>query len=130
MEKVDEKRLIEQIHALKKEKNDALTKISELQQQVSYKKKVIKYLWATSEKVIILLIFFIFFFFLKTEQLKENQKQSKETVSCTIKRLQDLEVSTSELRICFCFYVFAHPVLSVFILKWVFKNEEVHLLFL
>ncbi|XP_039982039.1 transport and Golgi organization protein 1 homolog isoform X2 [Xiphias gladius] len=61
---VDEKRLIEQIHALKKEKNDALTKISELQQQ--------------------------------TEQLKENQKQSKETVSCTIKRLQDLESKVLE----------------------------------
>ncbi|XP_056260559.1 transport and Golgi organization protein 1 homolog isoform X4 [Seriola aureovittata] len=56
---VDEKRLTEQIEALKKEKNDTLTKMSELQKQ--------------------------------TEQLKENQKQSKETVSCTVKRIQDLE---------------------------------------
>ncbi|XP_050927774.1 transport and Golgi organization protein 1 homolog isoform X3 [Lates calcarifer] len=56
---VDEKRFTEQIQALKKEKNDALTKMSELQKQ--------------------------------TEQLRENQKQSKETVSCTMKKIQDLE---------------------------------------
>ncbi|KAG8011441.1 Transport and Golgi organization protein 1-like protein [Nibea albiflora] len=65
---MDEKRLTEQIQALKKEKNDALTKMSELQKQ--------------------------------TEQLKENQKQSKETVSCTMKKMQDLEskVSAAEKR--------------------------------
>lgn len=34
---VDEKRLREQMQALKKEKNDALTKMTELQKQVSYK---------------------------------------------------------------------------------------------
>ncbi|XP_045916097.1 transport and Golgi organization protein 1 homolog isoform X2 [Micropterus dolomieu] len=56
---VDEKRLTEQILALKKEKNDALSKMSELQKQ--------------------------------TEQLKENQKQSDETVSCTMKMMQKLE---------------------------------------
>ncbi|KAM8832566.1 transport and Golgi organization protein 1 homolog isoform 2-T2 [Spinachia spinachia] len=61
---VDEKRLAEQIVALKKEKIDALTKMSELQKQ--------------------------------TEQMKENQKQSKETVSCTIKRMQDLESKVLE----------------------------------
>ncbi|XP_019132564.2 transport and Golgi organization protein 1 homolog isoform X3 [Larimichthys crocea] len=61
---VDEKRLTEQIQALKKEKNDALTKMSELQKQ--------------------------------TERLKENQKQSKETVSCTMKKMQDLESKVSE----------------------------------
>lgn len=31
-------------------------------------------------------------FFLKTAQLKENQKLSKEEVSFTLKRIQDLEV--------------------------------------
>ncbi|XP_038582985.1 transport and Golgi organization protein 1 homolog isoform X2 [Micropterus salmoides] len=56
---VDEKRLTEQILALKKEKNDALSKMSELQKQ--------------------------------TEQLKENQKQSEKTVSCTMKMMQKLE---------------------------------------
>ncbi|XP_070705105.1 transport and Golgi organization protein 1 homolog isoform X2 [Pempheris klunzingeri] len=56
---VDEKRLTEQIQSLKKEKNDVLTKMSELQKQ--------------------------------TEQLKDHQKQSKETVSCTMKRMQGLE---------------------------------------
>ncbi|XP_070781825.1 transport and Golgi organization protein 1 homolog [Enoplosus armatus] len=61
---VDEKRLTQQILALKKEKNDALTKMSELQKQ--------------------------------SEQLKENQKQSKETVSCTIKRMQNLESQVFE----------------------------------
>ncbi|XP_031717429.1 transport and Golgi organization protein 1 homolog isoform X3 [Anarrhichthys ocellatus] len=61
---VDEKRLAEQILALKQEKNDSLAKMSELQKQ--------------------------------TEQLKENQKQSKETVSCTIKRMQDLESKVLE----------------------------------
>ncbi|XP_068593484.1 transport and Golgi organization protein 1 homolog isoform X2 [Cebidichthys violaceus] len=61
---VDEKRLAEQILALKKEKNDSLAKMSELQKQ--------------------------------TEQLKENQKQSKETVSCTMKRMQDLESKVLE----------------------------------
>lgn len=34
---VDEKKLTEQIQALKKEKEEALTKISELQKQVCYK---------------------------------------------------------------------------------------------
>ncbi|XP_008274989.1 melanoma inhibitory activity protein 3 isoform X2 [Stegastes partitus] len=61
---VDEKGLTEQIQALKKEKNDALAKMSELQRQ--------------------------------TDQLKENQKQSKETVSCTMKRMQDLESKVLE----------------------------------
>uniref|UniRef100_A0A3P8SPG1 MIA SH3 domain ER export factor 3 n=1 Tax=Amphiprion percula TaxID=161767 RepID=A0A3P8SPG1_AMPPE len=61
---VDEKGLTEQIHALKKEKNDTLTKMSELQKQA--------------------------------DQLKENQKQSKETVSCTMKRIQDLESKVLE----------------------------------
>lgn len=41
---MDEKKLAEQIQVLKKEKNDAVTKMSELQKQVSFKKKVIKYL--------------------------------------------------------------------------------------
>ncbi|XP_034382874.1 transport and Golgi organization protein 1 homolog isoform X2 [Cyclopterus lumpus] len=61
---VDDKRLGEQILALKKEKNDSLAKMSELQKQ--------------------------------TEQLKENQKQAKTTVSCTIKRIQDLESKVLE----------------------------------
>ncbi|XP_051792699.1 transport and Golgi organization protein 1 homolog isoform X2 [Acanthochromis polyacanthus] len=61
---VDEKGLAEQIHALKKEKNEALAKMSELQKQA--------------------------------EQLKENQKQSKETVSCTMKRMQELESKVLE----------------------------------
>ncbi|XP_068432806.1 transport and Golgi organization protein 1 homolog isoform X2 [Clinocottus analis] len=61
---VDEKRLAEQILALKKEKDDSLAKMSELQKQ--------------------------------TEQLKENQKQSQETVGCTIKRMQDLESKVLE----------------------------------
>ncbi|XP_047429204.1 transport and Golgi organization protein 1 homolog isoform X2 [Mugil cephalus] len=61
---VDSKRLTEQIQALKKEKNDVLAKMSELQKQ--------------------------------TEQLKENQKQSKETVSCTVKKLQNLESKVLE----------------------------------
>ncbi|XP_044025981.1 transport and Golgi organization protein 1 homolog isoform X2 [Siniperca chuatsi] len=61
---VDEKRLTEQILALKKEKNDALTKMSELEKQ--------------------------------TEQLKENQKQSKETVSCAVERMQNLESKVLE----------------------------------
>lgn len=39
------------------------------------------------------LIFFFFFFF-QTDQLKENQKQSKEKASCTMKIMRDLEVST------------------------------------
>ncbi|CAG5927905.1 unnamed protein product [Menidia menidia] len=56
---VDEKKLADQIETLKKEKNNAHTKISELQKQ--------------------------------TEQLKENQKQSKKTVSSTMKKMQDLE---------------------------------------
>lgn len=47
MDTVDEKKLTEQILALKKEKNDALTKMSELQKQVSYKQNVIKHLRAT-----------------------------------------------------------------------------------
>lgn len=34
---VDEKKLTEQIHSLKKEKEEALTKMSELQKQVCYK---------------------------------------------------------------------------------------------
>lgn len=34
---MDEKKLAEQIQALKKEKNDAVTKMSELQKQVSFK---------------------------------------------------------------------------------------------
>ncbi|XP_047184518.1 transport and Golgi organization protein 1 homolog isoform X2 [Scophthalmus maximus] len=61
---VDEKKFTEQIQALKKEKIDALEKMSELQKQ--------------------------------TERLKENQKQSKETVSCTMKRIQDLESKVLE----------------------------------
>ncbi|KAL6095814.1 mia3 [Pungitius sinensis] len=63
---VDEKRLAEQIVVLKKEKIDALAKMSELQKQ--------------------------------TEQMKENQKQSKETVSCTRKRMQDLESKVLEAK--------------------------------
>ncbi|XP_037304954.2 transport and Golgi organization protein 1 homolog isoform X2 [Pungitius pungitius] len=63
---VDEKRLAEQIVVLKKEKIDALAKMSELQKQ--------------------------------TEQMKENQKQSKETVSCTKKRMQDLESKVLEAK--------------------------------
>ncbi|KAF0023684.1 hypothetical protein F2P81_024314 [Scophthalmus maximus] len=61
---VDEKKFTEQIQVLKKEKIDALEKMSELQKQ--------------------------------TERLKENQKQSKETVSCTMKRIQDLESKVLE----------------------------------
>ncbi|XP_042359869.1 transport and Golgi organization protein 1 homolog, partial [Plectropomus leopardus] len=61
---VDEKKLTGQILALKKEKNDALAKMSELQKQ--------------------------------TEQLKEHQKQSKETVSCTMKKMQALESKVLE----------------------------------
>uniref|UniRef100_A0A8C9ZV83 MIA SH3 domain ER export factor 3 n=1 Tax=Sander lucioperca TaxID=283035 RepID=A0A8C9ZV83_SANLU len=61
---VDEKKLTEQILVLKKEKNDALTKMSELQKQ--------------------------------TEHLKENEKQSKETVSSTMKRMQNLESKVLE----------------------------------
>ncbi|XP_035764322.1 transport and Golgi organization protein 1 homolog isoform X2 [Neolamprologus brichardi] len=56
---VDEKRLREQIQVHKKEKDEALAKMAELQKQ--------------------------------TEQLKENQKQSKETVSCAVKNMQELE---------------------------------------
>lgn len=37
MDAVDEKRLTEQIQALKKEKNDALTKMSDLQKQVKFR---------------------------------------------------------------------------------------------
>ncbi|XP_060946950.1 transport and Golgi organization protein 1 homolog isoform X2 [Limanda limanda] len=61
---VDEKRLTEQIQALKKEKNESLTKMSELQKQ--------------------------------TENLKEHQKQSKETVGSTMKRMQHLESKVLE----------------------------------
>ncbi|KAM7395201.1 hypothetical protein PAMA_006793 [Pampus argenteus] len=61
---VDEKSLKDQIQALKKEKTDVLTKMSELQKQ--------------------------------TEKLKENQKQSVETVSSTKKRMQDLESKVLE----------------------------------
>ncbi|KAI3364192.1 hypothetical protein L3Q82_011007 [Scortum barcoo] len=61
---IDETKLKEQILTLNKEKNDALTKVSQLQKQ--------------------------------TEQLKENQKQSKETVSCTLKKIQDLESKVLE----------------------------------
>ncbi|XP_049915055.1 transport and Golgi organization protein 1 homolog isoform X2 [Epinephelus moara] len=61
---VDEKKLTEQILALKKERTDALAKMSELQKQ--------------------------------TERLKENQKQSKETVSTTMKKVQDLESKVLE----------------------------------
>ncbi|KAM3603207.1 uncharacterized protein V6R79_018310 [Siganus canaliculatus] len=56
---VDEKKLTQQVQALKKEKSEALTRISELQEQ--------------------------------TEKLKEKQKQSKESVDCSKKRVQDLE---------------------------------------
>lgn len=41
-------------------------------------------------------LYLTFFFFLKTEQLKEKQKQSKEKVSCTAKRMQELEVRTGQ----------------------------------
>uniref|UniRef100_A0A3Q3KZQ1 Ring finger protein 8 n=1 Tax=Mastacembelus armatus TaxID=205130 RepID=A0A3Q3KZQ1_9TELE len=61
---VDEKKLTEQIQALRKEKTDALEKVSELQKQ--------------------------------TEQLKENQKQSKETVSCAAKTILELETKVLE----------------------------------
>ncbi|KAM4713284.1 transport and Golgi organization protein 1 homolog isoform 2-T2 [Anableps anableps] len=63
---VDEKKLKDKIQTLKKDKSDALAKISELQKQ--------------------------------TEQLKENQKQSKETVSCTMKRMQTLESKVLEAK--------------------------------
>nr|XP_061806744.1 transport and Golgi organization protein 1 homolog [Nerophis lumbriciformis] len=56
---VDEKQLADQIQALKREKNDVLTRMSELQKQ--------------------------------TEDLKETQKESEETVSCTMKKMQKLE---------------------------------------
>lgn len=56
---VDENKLTEQMQALRKEKSDALARMSELQKQ--------------------------------SEQLKEHQKQSKETISCTRKRMQELE---------------------------------------
>lgn len=47
----------------------------------------------------------MFYFFLKTEQLKENQKQSNKAVSCTVKKMQDLEVSAKELlSLYICFY--------------------------
>ncbi|CAN9507811.1 unnamed protein product [Ophioblennius macclurei] len=61
---VDEKTLLAQIQALKQEKMDALTKISEIQKQ--------------------------------SEQLKEHQKQSKETISSTMKRMQSLKSKVSE----------------------------------
>ncbi|KAM4529663.1 transport and Golgi organization protein 1 homolog isoform 3-T3 [Fundulus diaphanus] len=61
---VDEKKLQEKIQTLKKDKSDALVKISELQKQ--------------------------------TEQLKENQKRSKETMSGSLKRLQALESKVLE----------------------------------
>ncbi|XP_015224809.1 PREDICTED: melanoma inhibitory activity protein 3-like [Cyprinodon variegatus] len=61
---VDEKKILEKIQTLKKDKSDALARISELQKQ--------------------------------TEQLKENQKQSKETVSSTMKRMQALESKVRE----------------------------------
>nr|XP_057936425.1 transport and Golgi organization protein 1 homolog isoform X2 [Doryrhamphus excisus] len=56
---VDEKRLADQIQALKNEKNDTLARMSELQKQ--------------------------------TELLKESQKESAETVSCAVKKMQQLE---------------------------------------
>ncbi|XP_054617733.1 transport and Golgi organization protein 1 homolog [Dunckerocampus dactyliophorus] len=56
---VDEKRLADQIQALKNEKNDTLARMSELQKQ--------------------------------TEQLKESQKESAETVNCAVKKMQQLE---------------------------------------
>ncbi|XP_028461839.1 transport and Golgi organization protein 1 homolog isoform X3 [Perca flavescens] len=61
---VDEKKLTEQILVLKKEKIDALAKMSELEKQAEY--------------------------------LKENEKQSKETVSSTMKRMQNLESKVLE----------------------------------
>ncbi|XP_012724538.2 transport and Golgi organization protein 1 homolog isoform X2 [Fundulus heteroclitus] len=61
---VDEKKLQEKIQTLKKDKSDALAKISELQKQ--------------------------------TEQLKENQKRSKETMSGSLKKLQALESKVLE----------------------------------
>lgn len=92
---VDEKKLTEQIHSLKKEKEEALTKMSELQKQVCYKYNGSLYDRATFVEACMLISgFFFFFFFLKTNQLKENQKQSKEKVSCMTKIMQDLEVST------------------------------------
>lgn len=105
--KVDEKRLTEQIQMLKKEKSDALAKMSELQKQVSSKINAIKaysiYIKSATLKEVV-----IMFFYFKTEKLKENQKQSKESVSSTIKRIQDLEVS-SKLEVestCCVFTVF------------------------
>ncbi|XP_061563516.1 transport and Golgi organization protein 1 homolog [Cololabis saira] len=61
---VDEKKLNEQIQALKKQKNEALAKISQLKMQ--------------------------------TEELRENQKESKETVTCTMKKMQHLEGKMTE----------------------------------
>ncbi|XP_077567207.1 transport and Golgi organization protein 1 homolog isoform X2 [Stigmatopora nigra] len=61
---VDDKQLADQIQALKKEKNDALTRISELQKQ--------------------------------TEDLRETQKESKETVSCTMKKMKKMESQVLE----------------------------------
>ena len=91
---MDEKKLTDQIQALKKEKNDAHAKISELQKRVSCKMKVIKYPRVTANTIRVTKIHIFFCF--KTEQLKENEKQSKETVSCTVKKMQDLEVSTKK----------------------------------
>uniref|UniRef100_A0A8C5HQ94 Transport and Golgi organization protein 1 homolog n=1 Tax=Gouania willdenowi TaxID=441366 RepID=A0A8C5HQ94_GOUWI len=61
---VDDKRLAEQIQALKREKTEALAKMSELRK--------------------------------RTEQLKDHQKQSDDTVHCTMKKMQDLESKVSE----------------------------------
>ncbi|XP_030577041.1 transport and Golgi organization protein 1 homolog isoform X2 [Archocentrus centrarchus] len=61
---VDEKKLTEQIQAHKKEKDEALAKMAELQKQA--------------------------------EQLKQNQKQSTESVSCAMKRMQELESKVLE----------------------------------
>lgn len=95
---VDEKKLKEKIQTLQKDKSDALAKISELQKQVSYKISVIKYEKLVG-KIVLVIIPHIF---LKTEKLKENQKRSKETVSCTTKKMQALEVR--KIR-SFCLYL-------------------------
>lgn len=92
---VDEKKFKDKIQTLIKDKSDALAKISELQKQVSYIIFVIWYHKTTWKNCIN-----CNFSSLKTEQLKENQKQSKETVSCTMKRMQALEVR--EIGSIFC----------------------------
>lgn len=69
----------------------------------------------------------LFLIFFKTEQLNENQKQSKDSVSRTLKKLQDLEVSTRKQgSISVCAYLI---LLCDRIRKRYFKNVRNHLWF-